>query len=116
MTIAATAHGPAVSLSVAPAFPLDARVRAATVDGADVPFRARAEGDVQRVEVEVPAGASGAGPRTIAFAYDEGSDTFTRVELPEPGATSAGLRVLRSRAEGGALHLLVEGLGGRAYA
>ena len=102
------------ALALAPAFPLDARVRSVTLDGADARFRARPEGDVQRVEVDVPRGASG--PRRIVFAYDEGTDVFTRIELPDAGGPSEGLRVLRARAENGALRLVLEGRAGRTYA
>ena len=61
----------------------------------------------------MPAGASA--PRRIVFAYDEGTDVFTRIELPDAGGVSEGLRVLRARVENGALRLLVEGRGGRSY-
>jgi glycogen debranching enzyme len=114
MTITAAAQGPPAALGLAPAFPLDAHVRSVTVDGSDVPFHAVPQGDVQRIEVEVAASA--AATRRAVITYDEGTDVFTRVELPEAGATSAGLRVLRARAEPGALRLLVEGRGGHSYA
>jgi hypothetical protein len=71
------------------------------------------EGDVQRAEIKVPT--TGQGPRTVVITYDEGTDAFSRVELPEPGGVSEGLRVLRSRAENGTLRLTLEGLGGRQY-
>jgi len=105
--------GPAPALSLAPAFPLDARIRSVTVDGRAARFRAQTEGDVQRIEVAVPAGA--AAPRRIVFAYDEGTDVFTRISVPDAGSASEGLRVLRSRVEGGALRLVVEGRAGRSY-
>ena len=105
--------GPSPALSLAPAFPLDARIRSVTVDGSAARFLAKAEGDVQRIEVDVPAG--GAAPRRIVFAYDEGTDVFTRISVPDAGSASEGLRVLRSRVEGGALHLVVEGRAGRSY-
>ena len=89
MTIDATAvGGPMPALALAPALPLDARVQSVQVDGADTRFRARPDGDVQRIEVDVPAGASA--PRRIVFAYDEGTDVFTRIELPEPAASAKG--------------------------
>jgi glycogen debranching enzyme len=114
LTITETvAAGPPPALSLAPAFPLDARIHSVTVDGSAARFRAKAEADVQRVEVDVPAG--GAAPRRIVFAYDEGTDVFTRIALPDAGGTSEGLRMLRSRAEGGALRLVVEGRTGRSY-
>ena len=107
-----TAGAAGVRLDLAPAFPLDARVRTATVDGREVPFRIVREGDVQRAVVETDLGARA----TVAFAYDEGTDVFVRREVPAAGAPNEGLRVLRARAEGGALRLVVEGLGGRRYA
>jgi hypothetical protein len=114
MTVTATvASGPMPALALAPALPLDARVRSVRIDGADTRFRARPEGDVQRIEVDVPKGASG--PRRIVFAYDEGTDVFTRIELPDAGSVSEGLRVLRARVENGILRLVVEGRAGRSY-
>ena len=115
------AHPPrASSVVVRPAFPLDARVRSVTVDGRDTPFRIDLDGDVQRAEVTLPvasgaSAASGTSPRTVVILYDEGTDAFSRVVLPEPGSASEGLRILRSRAEGGSLRLVVEGLAGRQY-
>ena len=122
---AATAAPAAVApaLVVRPAFPLDARVRSVAVDGQDTPFRIHLDGDVQRAEVTLPAGSSAdsstarssAAPRTVVLLYDEGTDAFSRVVLPEPGSPSVGLRILRSRAEGGSLRLVLEGLAGRQY-
>jgi hypothetical protein len=51
----------------------------------------------------------------IVFAYDEGTDVYARAEASEPGARSAGLRILRARAEGQVLRLVLEGRGGRSY-
>jgi hypothetical protein len=51
----------------------------------------------------------------VVFSYDEGTDVFAAIEVPARGAPSEGLRILRSRAEGGALHLTLEGLAGRTY-
>ena len=115
MTITATATAGAMpALDLAPALPLDARVQSVRVDDADVRFRAQPEGDVQRIEIEVPKSA--AATRRVVLTYEEeGTDVFTRVELPEAGSRSEGLRVLRARVEDGALRLLVEGRGGRSY-
>jgi len=114
MTITATATAGAMpALDLAPALPLDARVQSVRVDDADVRFRAQPEGDVQRIEIEVPKAA--AATRRFVLTYEEGTDVFTRVELPEAGRRSEGLRVLRARVEDGALRLLVEGRGGRSY-
>jgi hypothetical protein len=103
------------ALTISPALPLDALPRSVTVDGAEARFRARPEGDVQRVEVEVPASAGPDRTRRLVFTYDEGTDVYARVTLPDAGSRSEGLRVLRARAEGGALHLVVEGRAGRSY-
>ena len=53
--------------------------------------------------------------RRVVLTYEEGTDVFTHIELPEAGSVSEGLRVLRARVEGGALRLLVEGRAGRSY-
>jgi hypothetical protein len=114
MTITATVTAGAMpALDLAPALPLDARVQSVRVDNADVRFRAQPEGDVQRIEIEVPRAA--AATRRVVLTYEEGTDVFTRVELPEAGSRSEGLRVLRARVEDGTLRLLVEGRGGRSY-
>jgi hypothetical protein len=97
---------------IAPAFPLDARVRAVRVDGRNVSFRTERRGDVRVVEFDVEVRR----PVDVRIAYDEGSDVYVPFEPPAPGARSESLRVLRSTAEGGALRLLLEGLGGRTYA
>ena len=69
-------------------------------------------GDVLRAEVALELAAA----RTeVVFAYDEGTDVYVRHEPAAAGAESAGLRILRSRADGKALRLTLEGRGGRTY-
>ncbi|HEX8355589.1 MAG TPA: hypothetical protein VF611_21965, partial [Pyrinomonadaceae bacterium] len=102
----------ATTFQLAPAFPLDARVRSVRVDGRNVGFRAERVGDVRTVEFAVEVRR----PVEVRVAYDEGSDVYAHFEPPAPGARSESLRVLRSTAEEGALRLLLEGLGGRTYA
>jgi glycogen debranching enzyme len=96
---------------LAPAFPLDARIRSVKADGRPLNFHVERRGDVQRVEfrVEVQRAAD------IRIAYDEGSDVYIPFDTPAPGARSASLRILRSTAEDGALRLLLEGRAGRTY-
>jgi len=95
-------------LVLAPAFPLDARVRSASAG----PLQVTRLGDVQRAEVTLELAAA----RTeVVFAYDEGTDTYVRHEPAAAGAESAGLRILRSRADGKVLRLTLEGRGGRTY-
>ncbi|HEV2860637.1 MAG TPA: GH116 family glycosyl hydrolase [Pyrinomonadaceae bacterium] len=99
-------------LTLAPAFPLDARVRAVTAGGRDVPFEVTRVGDVQRAEAHLELGGPGA---EVVFTYDEGTDVYVEPELLQPGARSEGLRVIRSRAEGDSIRLVLEGRGGRSY-
>jgi glycogen debranching enzyme len=102
---------PRLTVKVAPAFPLDARIRAVRVDGRAVSFVATPRGDVQIVETEVEVAAR----NEIVYEYEEGTDIYVAREAPQPGDRSTGLRVLRSRAEGDGLRLLLEGSGGRSY-
>jgi glycogen debranching enzyme len=102
----------AARIIVAPAFPLDAKIRSVTVNGRETKFEIRRTGDVQRVEVNVNAEP----PITeINFTYDEGTDVYVERGALQPGASSGGLRVLRSHAEANALRLTLEGLGGHTY-
>jgi hypothetical protein len=107
------ASAPPLRLTIAPAFPLDARVRSVRLGGRQVPFRITREGDVQRAELSA-APVPRAGLEAV-FTYDEGTDVYVRSEAPGRGASSQGLRILRSRADGSALGLTLEGLGGRTY-
>ncbi len=104
--------GPDLRLVVAPAFPRDARVRSVHAGGRALRFDAVEAGDVQRVQVELDKAAA----RTeLELSYDEGSEAYARAEPSSPGARSEGLRILRNRAQAGALHLLLEGRAGRSY-
>jgi hypothetical protein len=113
-TVTLTRRGPAgpLRVRVAPAFPLDAAVRAATVDGRAVPTKVTRQGDVQRVEVELEA----TGSHRVVFSLEEGTGVYSAVDAPRRGATSQGLRILRARAEGGRLKLVLDGRAGRSYA
>jgi hypothetical protein len=81
------------------------------VNGRPASFRLVPAGDVQRVELAVEVREKA----DVLISYEEGTDVYVTREPPAPGARSEGLRVLRSRAEPGALRLLLEGHGGRAY-
>src|SRR6266536_3581608 len=99
-------------ITVAPAFPLDARVRTVKLQGRTIEFGTKKIGDIQRAEVTVHANKE---PIEIMYSYDEGTDVFADQEIPAPGAESKGLRILRSRADQDALHLVLEGIGGQSY-
>ena len=101
------------SVEVAPALPLDAVVRRATVDGREVAFETARQGDVQRPTVQVN-GVDGA---VVAFELARsGTDVAVAYAPAEPGATSQQIRVLRSVASADALRLTLEGRAGRTYA
>jgi len=104
-------HGGALLLSLAPAFPLDARVTSVRVNGRTARFLAEPRGDVQFVGTEVEV----EGQAEVVYEYEEGTDVYVTREAPRPGDRSTGLRVLRARAEEGGLRLLLEGAGGRSY-
>lgn len=106
----------ALRIVVAPAFPLDARVRSVTVNGQSAKFASTQTGDVQHANV-VLDDTSELERRSIeiVFTHSDGTDVYTRPEAPEPGAINQGLRVLRSRAAADGLHLTLEGRGGKSY-
>ena len=106
------APGQPLRVLLAPAFPLDAVVRAVSVNGRDVTFDISRTGDVQQAEVVIAA----PGPKTsVVFNIDDGTDVYQEVPALTPGSRSEGLRVLRSRAGRDALRLTLEGRPGRSY-
>jgi glycogen debranching enzyme len=95
--------------------PLDARAGEVVVDGRRrVRPAVVRRGDSQMVSVTLE-GRELASRAVVAFAVEEGTDVYRRIEPAPAGAASSGLRILRSRAERGALDLRLEGLGGREY-
>ena len=105
--------GPApATLTLAPAFPLDAKIVSVTVNGRPARAAAVRLGDVQFAEVVVSQPAADV---VAQFKVDGGSDVYVSTPTPAIGARSEGVRILRSRADDGALRLLVEGLNGRSY-
>ncbi len=68
--------------------------------------------DLQLIEVKTNIEADGA---DLTIRYDEGTEVYVAPQQLLSGATSVGLRILRSRAADNALRLLLEGLGGRTY-
>ncbi|MFN2511911.1 MAG: amylo-alpha-1,6-glucosidase [Pyrinomonadaceae bacterium] len=109
----ASANGNYTKITVAPAFPLDARVGTVKLQGRPVEFARKSIGDIQRAEVTFDVTQE---PILVIYSYDEGTEVFADQEIPAPGAPSKGLRILRSRADEDALHLVLEGIGGRSHA
>lgn len=102
----------AIKLTLAPAFPLDARIRSVIVNGKQTKFEITRRGDVQRVEVKV----DGVQPSVeVLFKYDEGTDVSIDVETLKPGSESTGLRIVSARTVDNALRLILEGRGGASY-
>jgi len=101
-----------IRFTIAPAFPLDAHVRAVTVQGRRVKFKTSQTGDVQVVPVSFDMDQESV---EVVFSYNEGTDVYVEQEIPGPGTMNQGLRVLHSRADVAGLHLVLEGLGGRYY-
>jgi hypothetical protein len=100
-------------ITVAPAFPLDARVSTVKVQGRTTQFATSRVGDLQRAEVTFDVNQEFV---EVVYRYHEGTDVVINHEIPMPGAQSKGLRILRSRADQNALHLILEGIGGSTYA
>jgi hypothetical protein len=99
-------------LVVAPAFPIDARVHSVKAQQRTTQFETKSTGDVQRAEVRLEVHEPTV---EIIFSYEEGTEVYLVPESLTVGAQSTGLRILRARADDKALHLLLEGLGGRTY-
>ncbi len=100
------------SLEIAPALPLDAEVLEVLVNGRAHAFASRRLGDVERPEIRI---APPDDDMQIVIRLKPGTRVFVAYEMPEEGARSQGLRVLRARTEGGTLDLLLEGMAGRSY-
>jgi len=101
-----------ITVTVAPALPLDARIRSVTLQGSKLDAKSSRIGDVQQASVTVDLHRPAV---EVVFAYEEGTDVYVEREMLDPGARSQGLRILRSRAETDGLHLTLEGVGGRGY-
>lgn len=99
-------------LVIAPAFPLDARIKTATINGTAVNFNVQKTGDVQRAEIVVENPEN---KLKIIYEFDEGTEVWVDFPPLEPGQTNQGLKIIRATASDASLHLILEGLAGRAY-
>ena len=98
-------------VTVAPGFPLDARIRSVTVNGQPAAFKLTQVGDIQRAEISFDLTLLA----KIVFSYDEGTEVYVVPESLKPAQSNEGVRLLRSRADANALRLVVEGVGGQSY-
>jgi glycogen debranching enzyme len=99
-------------LIIAPAWPLDARIKSATVNGRSAKVDLVRAGDIERAQVVVDNPAA---KTEVTLTGSEGTDVYVEPEPLQPGARSEGLRILRSRADHDGLYLTLEGIGGRQY-
>ena len=98
-------------VTIAPAFPLDARIRSVTINGRPAAFKLMQVGDIQRAEISFDLTLLA----KVIFSYDEGTEVYIETESLKPAQSNQTIRVLSARADDSALRLLVEGLGGREY-
>jgi hypothetical protein len=92
---------------------VDARIRRVAVNGVARAAQTDRVGDEQRAHVTIDRES---GPTEVIFTMDdEGTDVEAEPVDPTPGASNEGLRLLRAWADARALHMTVEGLGGRSY-
>ncbi|MDQ4121056.1 MAG: GH116 family glycosyl hydrolase [Acidobacteriota bacterium] len=99
-------------LTLAPGFPLDARIKSVTVNGKTAKFELKKIGDIQRAETVLENFENNL---KIVYEYDGGTEVWTDSPQLEPGQTNQGLKIIRATASEGNLHLILEGLGGRTY-
>jgi hypothetical protein len=99
-------------LVVIPAFPLDAHVHRVTVNGRQSRFEATRVGDEQRVGVIVNDAERAT---EVVYFVDDGTDVEADPVPPLTGAANQGLKLLRVEPDATTLHMVVEGLGRRAY-
>jgi glycogen debranching enzyme len=103
--------GRPIRITIAPAFPMDAKIKSVTVNGRQAKFESKQLGDTQTVEIAIDFSLAA----TVVFNYEEGTEVYTEAKAPLTGAANQGLRILRSSAGQNSLRLVVEGLGGRTY-
>ncbi|HEX8264997.1 MAG TPA: GH116 family glycosyl hydrolase [Pyrinomonadaceae bacterium] len=99
-------------LFVAPAFPLDAKIKTVTVNGKPVNFNVQKIGDIQRAEIVL---GNFENNLKIVYEYDEGMEVWIEFPPLAPGQTNQGLKIIRATASDANLHLILEGLAGRTY-
>jgi hypothetical protein len=99
-------------LVVAPAFPLDAKIKTVMVNGKPVNFNVQKIGDIQRAEIVL---GNFENNLKIVYEYDEGMEVWTDFPPLAPGQTNQGLKIIRATATDANLHLILEGLAGRTY-
>ena len=101
-----------IKLIIAPAFPLDAKIKSVTAHGKPIDFKPKTVGDVQQTEISFDLKET---PAEFLFTGEDGTDVYLIPQLLIAGAESNGLRIIKSEARENALNLVLEGLGERDY-
>lgn len=112
MTVLVSQTGSGTKLILAPSFPLDAKIKSATVAGKAATVQAKSNGDIQQAELQIDLTA----PTTeIVYLLDEGTDVYWNVPNLQAGQENQGLRIIKSQAKTDSLSLVLEGRGGQTY-
>ncbi len=101
-----------VNITLAPSFPLNAKIKNTTMGGKKIAFEMKPNGDGQQVEVKFDLTRA---LTEIFFEYTEGTDVYLVPPMLVAGAESVGLRVVKAQARKDGLFLVLEGRGGRSY-
>ena len=110
---ASSATGNGLSrLILSPSYPLDVGMLVVHVNGRPAKFDVIKVGDIKRIQVVVDRPPPNV---EVIIGYSTGTDVYAAPEPLQPGQRSEGLRIIRARADGKALRLSVDGLGGRQY-
>lgn len=104
-------EGGAEQLEMEPAFPLDEVVQTIRNNRYNTFFNLSEQGDQQRVIVKVDAEFR----HEVTYNAKPGTGVYVPHDTTSGASPEAGFRLLRARAGGGALHLLVEGRAGHTY-
>ena len=112
VNIAANGKSSLQKISVAPAFPLNAKIRNVSINNKPAQFNLLKIGDVQRAEVVLD---NFNGNSIVVFDYDEGTEIFYTPAPLLPAQRNQDLKIVRASADDANLHLVVEGLGGETY-
>jgi glycogen debranching enzyme len=101
----------ATKLIVSPSFPLDAKIKTATIAGKAIPFQIKQMGDIQQAEVQF----DGITNAEIVYLLDDGTDVYWNTPDLAAGQENTGLKIIRSQAKSDGLFLVLEGVGGQTY-
>jgi hypothetical protein len=100
-----------IDVDLAPAFPIDAEILKASVDGKPVKIAVKPLGDSNQAQVRTAITKHA----LVEINYQPGTEIVPPEITPEVGARTRGLKVLSTSWRNGKLLLDVEGLAGETY-